>query len=343
VLEQVEERSMAWVHSAYVASESLRLLPANGTATLLQDHFQHAWLYSLSGLFKLLALRRPSVPVEICLLILTNNDAARLSFVLDLLDSFLPLAARKRVLPLFESSTEARSEAGRRLFADLPASVDSVVQASMVSGRDWEQAIALDYTLKEGLRHLDQYMGLSCAGPLSAEVILRARSDFSFTLSAQAAAAAARRKTLMYSTLEKTIILKSATLFSAVAAETLSRVAQVADEVSFSAGATVYREGEPGTALYLVASGAVRIRSGGTNLAILRRGDPFGEIAVLNRDAYRAEATAVEDSVLLRIDKDDLFELMQASAELMQAIIGLLARRVVQVGDLLRRPEATPN
>jgi CRP-like cAMP-binding protein len=153
--------------------------------------------------------------------------------------------------------------------------------------------------------------------------------------------AAARRKTFMYSTLEKTIILKSAVLFSAIAAETLSRVAQMAEEVSFGAGSPVYREGEPGSALYVVASGAVRIMAGARELAVLRRGDPFGEIAVLNRDVYRASVTAIEDSVLLRIDQEDMFELMQSNTEILQGIIGLLVGRVLQVGDLLRRPDST--
>ena len=72
--------------------------------------------------------------------------------------------------------------------------------------------------------------------------------------------------------------------------------------------------------------------AGGMELGVLRRGECFGEVAVLNREAYRASATAAEDSVLLRVDRDDMFELMRSNAEIMQAIIGLLARRVVQVG-----------
>ena len=39
----------------------------------------------------------------------------------------------------------------------------------------------------------------------------------------------------MYSTLEKTIILKSVDLFKSIPAENLSRVAQITDEVSYDA------------------------------------------------------------------------------------------------------------
>jgi len=255
----------------------------------------------------------------------------------------LALAALVAALPiaaLLAAWATARSEAGRRLFPDLPTSADDVVEAALRSKRDWEQAIGLDYTFREeGLRLSQRQWNLPCAGPLSDEVVahgIRTRPDVQFTIPASTAAAFARRKASMYSTLEKTIILKSASLFSTIAAETLSRVAQMAEEVSFTSGSSVYREGEPGVALYVVALGAVRVTMGTTELAVLRRGDSVGEVAVLNRDVYRAEVAAIEDSVLLRIEQDDMFDLMQSNTEIMQGVIGLLARRVVQVGDLLR-------
>jgi hypothetical protein len=246
------------------------------------------------------------------------------------------------VLPLFEPSEAARSETGRRLFPDLPQSAEDVVEASVRSKRDWEQAIGLDYSFREESPFFSRRQWTApCAGPISAEVlahVLRTHPDVSIAVASTIAAAVVPRETFMYSTLEKTIILKSASLFSAIAAETLSRVAQLAEEVSLSAGSTLYREGDPGVALYVVASGAVAVSMGGSELAVLRRGDPFGEVAVLNRDVYRAAVKAAEDTVLLRIEQDDLFELMQANSEIMRGIIGLLARRVVQVGDLLREP-----
>jgi hypothetical protein len=339
VLKRVESRGLDWTRTAYVAGESLRVLPGGADAILLRDHFEHVYVRSVSELMKLLAVRRPSVPVETCLQIIAAGDQSRISFVLDLLDSFLPLTERKRILPLFEASPLARSEAGRQFFADLPSTADDVVEASIASKRDWEQAIGLDYRFREESDGLQQHlMTVTCAGPLSAEVWARARGgcpELAIPEISVAATVAIRSKS-MYSTLEKTIILKSSTLFSAIAAEMLSRVAQMAEEVSAAAGARIYREGDPGSAVFVVAAGAVRVSAGGMELGVLRRGESFGEVAVLNRDAYRADATAAEDSVLLRLERDDIFDLMRSSSEIMQGIIGLLARRVVQVGDLLR-------
>ena len=49
-------------------------------------------------------------------------------------------------------------------------------------------------------------------------------------------------------------------------------------------------------------------------------------MAVLNASEYRADVTTIEDTVLLRIEQDDLFEAMRASTERMQGVIGLLTR-----------------
>jgi AAA family ATP:ADP antiporter len=341
VLREVETHEVDWIHSAYWAAESLRVLPPNPAATLLRDHFEHAYVHALSGLFKLLALRRPSVPVEKCLQIIADQDKSRLFFVLDLLDSFLPLTERRRVLPLLESSDEARSTVGRSLFPDLPATTRDVVAASIQSKRDWQQAIGFDYGLRADSAYFSApEWAVRCAGPISVEVVSLARRthpDLPIAVLDPAAAAVSAKRASMYSTLEKTIILKSATLFSLIAAETLSRVAQLAEEVSVPADSAVYHEGDPGRALYVVASGAIKARAGTTELGILRRGDSIGEIAVLNRDVYRADVTAIEDTVLLRIEQEDMFDLMQSNTEIMQGVISLLSRRVVHVGDLLRR------
>jgi hypothetical protein len=341
VLRQAEMAGKDWIHLAYVAGESSRLLPASPAATLLRDHFEHCYSRSLAGLLKLLALRRPSVPVENCLQIIQTDDKSRLSFVLDLLDSFLPVAERRQVVPLFEGAPEKRAEAGRRFFTDLPTTLDDVLLASIRSGRDWDQAIGLDFTFREDTPFVFQSEStLPCAGPLSAEIlahVLRSNPDIQLHVDPPNLIGPAERSLSMYSTLEKTIILKSANLFSSIAAETLSRVAQMAEEVAFNANDSIYREGDAGTALFVVASGAVKARVGSTDLAILRRGEPFGEIAVLKRDFYRADVSAIEDTVLLKIAGEDMFDLMQSNSEIMQGVIGLLADRVVQVGGLLRQ------
>ena len=59
------------------------------------------------------------------------------------------------------------------------------------------------------------------------------------------------------STLEKVLFLKSMDLFENAVIEELGRIATSQQEVEFEAGETIFREGEPVDALYLVLKGRV--------------------------------------------------------------------------------------
>lgn len=95
----------------------------------------------------------------------------------------------------------------------------------------------------------------------------------------------------------------------------------------FSAGATIFREGEPGYEMFIIFSGKVRILRtvGGVReeLAVLRKGDFFGEMAVLEDFPQRsATAEAITDVELLRLGKADL----EAFLANPKAALGLLER-----------------
>ena len=89
----------------------------------------------------------------------------------------------------------------------------------------------------------------------------------------------------MYSTLEKTIFLKSVDLFGRIPAGTLSRIAQVTQEKRWPAGAPIFRDGDRGNSMFIVVDGAVEIHKGGRELAILKRGGCFGEMSLLDASA----------------------------------------------------------
>lgn len=72
-------------------------------------------------------------------------------------------------------------------------------------------------------------------------------------------------------------------------------------------GAVVVREGETGNALYVIQSGAVEVsretRAGRVVIALLERGDFFGEMALVDDELRSATVTAIADSRLLPITR----------------------------------------
>ncbi|MGH9798653.1 MAG: cyclic nucleotide-binding domain-containing protein, partial [Candidatus Polarisedimenticolia bacterium] len=69
--------------------------------------------------------------------------------------------------------------------------------------------------------------------------------------------------------------------------------------VTFKKGEAIYREGDLGSEMYVVQSGAVRIfrdiAAIRQELAVMERGDFFGEVAVLEGLPRSASAEALDD------------------------------------------------
>jgi len=82
------------------------------------------------------------------------------------------------------------------------------------------------------------------------------------------------------------------------------------DVESHDEGSVIITEGDPGTSMYLIASGDVKVYTRGTAgtvyLANLGEGDFFGEVSVLTGKPRTATITASQRTELLRLDKDKL-------------------------------------
>jgi CRP/FNR family cyclic AMP-dependent transcriptional regulator len=117
-----------------------------------------------------------------------------------------------------------------------------------------------------------------------------------------------------------------------------------AEEKHCPAGAVVFREGDAGNAIYVVARGRVRISrqiSGGEEaFAILGPGEIFGEMALLDPGSGRsADARAHEDAVVLELSRER-FDALEAAdpegcAELSALLCRLAARRCVETAERL--------
>jgi len=132
----------------------------------------------------------------------------------------------------------------------------------------------------------------------------------------------------MLFTIEKVLVLKSATMFSSMPDHLLASIAAIVEEVEVSAGETFLKKGEIGDCMYIIAEGAVRVHDNTRELALFGKGEAVGELAVLDPETRSASATAVEDTLLFRIDKDNFDELLADRPEIAQGVIRVLCQRV---------------
>ncbi len=116
-------------------------------------------------------------------------------------------------------------------------------------------------------------------------------------------------------------LLRRVPMFAALDLPTIDHLALVSDGSQIRAGEVLMREGEAGDRFYVIDSGRLEVAKAGRVVATLGPGDHVGEIALLRNVPRTATVTAVEDAVLLAVERDDFlravtgFALSSAEAE----------------------------
>src|SRR5208337_4638529 len=126
-------------------------------------------------------------------------------------------------------------------------------------------------------------------------------------------------------------------IFSGLTESELGFLAQRAIPRHYSAGETVFGEGEPCAGLYVVESGQVRIfkSSASGREQVLSIDDPGGSIAelpVFDGGTYPASAAAIGDATLLFVSKQDFQALCLAHPHValkVLRVVGARLRRLV--------------
>jgi len=102
---------------------------------------------------------------------------------------------------------------------------------------------------------------------------------------------------------------------------------------NYTAGSVIFREGDLGSEMYIIQNGHVRISlhvgAKERELAVLEKGDFFGEIALLNQSPERtATATAIDDVELLKLRTTDLDQLLRRKPEIAIRMMMKLSERL---------------
>ena len=105
--------------------------------------------------------------------------------------------------------------------------------------------------------------------------------------------------------------LKNNLFFEGLTREELDQISDVCSLEEFSKGDRIFSEGTPGDKFYIIVSGNVRIekeipKAGPETLRVLKSGEGFGEMALVEEMPRSASAVVDEDSRLVSIEKSDL-------------------------------------
>ena len=124
-------------------------------------------------------------------------------------------------------------------------------------------------------------------------------------------------------------LMQAIPMFPPLAATTLETLARQLTPVHVAAGTPVFVEGDIGDAFYVIESGEVRIGHGPTVLRNEVAGDYFGEIALLRDIPRTADAIAVVDTVLRRLDRAAFLEAITGDTDAANAAESVVSRRLL--------------
>jgi len=131
--------------------------------------------------------------------------------------------------------------------------------------------------------------------------------------------------------MERVLFLQNVPLFEELALADLLAIAEVAQDQTFSDGELLGVEGEIGEDLHIVASGTVRVETGGVEIARRRRGDVVGELSLITRHPRIASIVADGDVRAIRIGRREFETMIHDRPHIAIGVIRVLAQRLGEV------------
>ena len=135
-------------------------------------------------------------------------------------------------------------------------------------------------------------------------------------------------------------LLRQVSIFAELPPEILSDLAKRVWNKNFDAGSVIVSHEDTGDALFVLASGKVKVVLYGETgreiiLSILRGGDFFGEMSLLDRQPRSANVVAVEDSQVLGLDRDAFQTHLTTHPTTALAILAEMSRRLRHADEVI--------
>jgi CRP/FNR family transcriptional regulator, cyclic AMP receptor protein len=135
-------------------------------------------------------------------------------------------------------------------------------------------------------------------------------------------------------------LLGQVSIFKELALDTLGDLARRMWQKTAEPGAVIVSHEEPGDSLFVIASGKVKVVLYGETgreiiLSILRKGDFFGEMSLLDRQPRSANVVALEASHLLTLDREAFETHLAANPTTALGVLAEMCRRLRHADEVI--------
>lgn len=312
VAQVLEAEIQAGARNANAAAALADLDLAGPAAELLRRSLSEAWLSGRERVFRALGLWYDPHGVYRSYTTLLGGSTVARANALEWLEQTVGHGLFKRMLPAVqEGAGKSRHREPKDLLTELMADDDV-----------WLASCAL-------------WAATELREPWVGEALHQARRSKSAELRDLAERALARLdekatqpESSEMNLIEKVFLLQQVDLLSDARAEDLALLASVAEVISVTGGTVLIRQDEPTEAMYIVIRGAVELRRAKEDVLTAEDGTAFGTWALIDESPSLIEARAVEASELLKLTREDFYDLLADHAELARGLMTGLARRL---------------
>jgi CRP/FNR family transcriptional regulator/CRP/FNR family cyclic AMP-dependent transcriptional regulator len=135
-------------------------------------------------------------------------------------------------------------------------------------------------------------------------------------------------------------VLSSVPLFAELPPERIRELAQAVRRRTYHRGETIFHKGDPGSGLYIIATGQVKIilpSEAGEEamLAVLESGEFFGELALFDGEPRSATVVAVQNAETLILHRDDFLSFVARNPEVVTGLFAALSRRLRDADEMI--------
>jgi CRP/FNR family transcriptional regulator len=140
--------------------------------------------------------------------------------------------------------------------------------------------------------------------------------------------------------MDLTLLLKNCRMFADLDHRDLETIQGIALRRDYRKGQTIFNEGDPTRAFYLVVSGAVklaRIMPDGRErvLHVVEAGDTFAEAAIFMTEYPAAAEALVSTTTVIQVDKNGFRQLLASNQKLTFKIFGAMAKWLRELRDTI--------
>jgi len=135
-------------------------------------------------------------------------------------------------------------------------------------------------------------------------------------------------------------LLRSIPMFDGLSEEDLAALSATLRVRAFKAGSMIFKLGDAGDAMYIVAGGDVNIHLPGEDsrrisLKDIARGEYFGELALFDAGPRSASALATTDASLLELQRETLASYLESRPRAAMALLRTMSAHLRQTNMLL--------